>query len=107
MGRASPREKLKRTGVICGAEEVLSPFLAALQLSNAAGHSIPPKQPMNVVVAPTANQLIAMLASNPSTRTWNVVTAICAFLIVAGPWSHNDTEAISQLSTAQGICRYR
>lgn len=59
--------------------------MRALQLSNTAGHSIPPKQPMNVVVAPTANQLIAMLAANLSTRTWNLVTAICAFLIVAEP----------------------
>jgi len=57
--------------------------MRALQLSNTAGHSIPPKQPMNVVVAPTANQLVAMLAANPSTRTWNLGTAICAFLIVA------------------------
>jgi hypothetical protein len=57
---------------------------------------------MNVVVAPTANQLIAMLAANPSMRAWNLVTTVSAFLIATRPDSHNDTEAMAQLRTAQG-----
>jgi hypothetical protein len=60
---------------------------------------------MNVLVALTANQLIAVLAANPSMRA-KFVAAIFASLIVRllrgrRPDCHNDTEAIAQLRTGQ------
>jgi hypothetical protein len=82
--RAAPGEKLKTNRGDWGAEKVLSLLLAALQSSGTARYSIPPKQAMNVLVAPTANQLIAVLAANPSMRT-KFVAAIFASLIVTRP----------------------
>jgi hypothetical protein len=57
---------------------------SSLQSSGTARYTIPPKQPINVLVAPTANQLIAVLAANPSMRT-KFVAAIFASLIVTRP----------------------